>query len=421
MKKQITRRSLLVGAGVAGAGVTLAGGGYALGKELGTVKANPTSPNVVVPFYGVHQPGIVTPAQEHLHFAAFDVTTKDRAAIRSLLQIWSDAIATMMKGEALGEGTTPAHSPPADTGEALGHTAERLTVTIGFGPTLFIKDGVDRFGLASQRPAPLIDIPPMRGDALQPERSGGDICVQACSDNPQVAFHAVRNLARLGRGLVVMRWSQLGFNRTASTSKGQATPRNLMGFKDGTNNLKVEDSALMDQHVWVGKNEQPDWMAGGSYSVVRRIRMHLESWDRDFIEDQERVIGRAKINGAPLGKTDEFSPVDLVGKDKDGEFFIDTNSHIRLAIGEGKIKILRRGYSYTDGMESETGELDAGLFFVAYQRDPRAQFVPLQTQLSRNDLLNEYITHTSSAIFACPGGASQNGFVGERLFTRQGV
>lgn len=423
MNKQITRRSLLVGAGVAGAGVTLAGGGYALGRELGatTAQAHTVSANVTIPFYGMHQPGIVTPAQEHLHFAAFDLMTDDRAAVRSLLQIWSSAIATMMSGEALGEGATPVHSPPADTGEALGHTAERLTVTLGFGPTLFLKDEKDRYGLAAQRPVPLVDIPPMAGDALQPARSGGDLCVQACSDNPQVAFHAVRNLARLGRGLTVMRWSQLGFNRTASTSTGQETPRNLMGFKDGTNNLKAEEGTLMDQYVWVPQTDSPTWMVGGSYLVARRIRMHLESWDRDYLEDQERVIGRHKINGAPLGKTKEFDPVDLTAKDKTGELLMDTNAHVRLAIGDGKIKILRRGYSYTDGMDPETGELDAGLFFIAFQRDPRAQFIPLQTQLARNDLLNEYITHTSSAIFACPGGASQGGFVGEKLFTRPGV
>jgi len=422
MSKRITRRSLLVGAGTTGVGAAaVVSGGYALSHGR-TVSIEPKSDtSTVLPFYGNHQPGIITSAQEHLHFASFDLTTNDPTAVRGLLLIWSNAVATMMKGQPLGEGTTPPHSPPADTGEALGHQAERLTVTIGFGPTLFIKDGKDRYGLAAHRPEALIDIPPMAGDALEVERSGGDLCVQACSDNPLVAFHAVRNLARLGRGLAVMRWSQLGFNRTASTSKGQETPRNLMGFKDGTNNLKGEDSSLMDEHIWVNKNDQPAWMLGGSYLVARRIRMHLESWDRDFLEDQQRVIGRHKVTGAPLGKAHEFDAVDLVAKDAKGEPLIHENAHIRLAGNESGIKILRRGYSYTDGMDSQTGELDAGLFFLAYQRDPRKQFVPLQTRLAQNDLLNEYITHTSSAIFACPGGIAQGGFIGETLFPRQGV
>lgn len=295
MGKRLTRRTLLVSTGVAGAGVALVGGGYAL-KTAQDVAATPArkSTGTAIPFYGAHQPGIVTPSQEHLHFASFDLLTNDRAAVRSLLMIWSNAAATMMTGHPLGEDTTPPLAPPADTGEALGHGAENLTITIGFGPTLFIKDGKDRYGIANQRPAALIDIPPMMGDALQPQRSNGDLCVQACADNPQVAFHAVRNLARLARGLAVMRWSQLGFNRTASTSKGQETPRNLMGFKDGTNNLKSEDASLMDQHVWVGTNDQPAWMHGGSYVVTRRIRMHLESWDRNIFKGKKRCLDDIK-------------------------------------------------------------------------------------------------------------------------------
>src|SRR5204863_2696476 len=119
--------------------------------------------------------------------------------------------------------------------------------TIGFGPSLF--DG--RFGLADKRPPALIDLPAFPGDGLEARRSGGDICVQACANDPQVAVHAIRNLARIGFGKVAVRWSQLGFGRTSSTSESQTTPRNLFGFKDGTRNLKAEEPALLDQHVWV--------------------------------------------------------------------------------------------------------------------------------------------------------------------------
>ena len=68
----------------------------------------------------------------------------------------------------------------------------------------------------------------------------------------------MRNLARIGRGFAVVRWSQLGFGRTSSTSSAQETPRNLMGFKDGTNNIRAEDEEAMDRFVWV--REGPDWM-----------------------------------------------------------------------------------------------------------------------------------------------------------------
>ncbi len=416
MAKKLSRRAFLVTAGATGAGAALAASGYALGATR-TPPPPASTDGEVVPFYGEHQAGIATPAQEHLAFAAFDLTTRRREEVRALLQTWTEAAATMSLGKTLGEGTAvPPLAPFPDTGEAQGYGPSRLTITFGFGPTLFTRDGQDPYGLAALRPDPLIDLPPFPGDVLDPTRVGGDLCIQACADNPQVAYHALRNLTRLGRGAVTMRWSQLGFQRTASTSTGQATPRNLMGFKDGTNNIKAEQTDLMNQYVWVGASDSPAWMRGGSYLVARRIRMRIESWDRDTSSDQEAVIGRYKVSGAPLGQQNEFDPVDLEAKGPDGEPIIPMDAHIRLAIGDGTIKILRRGYSFTDGMDPRTGQLDAGLFYLAYQRDPRAQFVPLQMRLAKYDALNEYIVHVGSAIFACPPGTQPGSFIGAELF-----
>jgi deferrochelatase/peroxidase EfeB len=306
--------------------------------------------------------------------------------------------------------------PPDDTGEAFGLSPARLTLTFGFGPPLFERGGEDRFGLAGRRPEALAEIPPLPGDALEEGRSGGDLCVQACADDPQVAFHAIRNLARIARGVAVVRWSQLGFGRTASTSMTQATPRNLMGLKDGTNNIKAEDADLMDRYVWVPEGEGPSWMTGGTYLVARRIRMLIEVWDRASLADQEGTIGRHKYSGAPIGSEGEFDPVDLEARGEDGELLLPEDSHVRLARQSDEEKILRRGYSFTDGMDHERGQLDAGLFFICFQRDPRLQFVPLQRRLGSSDLLNEYIQHTGSAVFACPRGAREGGYVGEALF-----
>lgn len=289
-------------------------------------------------------------------------------------------------------------------------------MTFGFGPTLFSLGGHDRFGLEAWRPRALVELPTFAGDSLDPARSGGDLCVQACADDPQVAFHTVRNLARIGRGVVVMRWSQLGFGRTSSTSRKQDTSRNLMGFKDGTNNIKLEDTAALDEHVWVGGSDQPAWLRGGTYLVTRRIRMLIEVWDRSSLQDQEDTIGRAKESGAPLGETGEFDPVDLRTTDVEGALVVPANAHIRLASHSenGGVRILRRGYSFTDGMDERLGELDAGLFFVSFQRDPAA-FVTLQTRLARHDALDEYISHTGSAVFACPPGAEPGGYIGSGL------
>jgi deferrochelatase/peroxidase EfeB len=216
-----------------------------------------------------------------------------------------------------------------------------------------------------------------------------------------------------------LRWTQLGFGRTSSTSERQETPRNLMGFKDGTNNVEGDDHALMDSQVWVGGADQPAWMRGGSYLVARRIRMRIEQWDRDFLADQENVIGRVKQTGAPLGGLHERDPVPLDAAHADGSLVIPPAAHIRLAAPatNGGAHILRRGYSFTDGVDPVTAGLEAGLFFLAYMRDPHRQFVPIQNRLAANDALNEYIEHTSSAIFAVPPGVEQGGYIGGTLFT----
>ena len=226
--------------------------------------------------------------------------------------------------------------------------------------------------------------------------------MQACSDDPQVAFHAVRNLARIGRGAVVMRWSQLGFGRTSTTTRAQETPRNLMGFKDGTNNLRAEDTDELDQFVWVA-DEGPDWLHGGTYLVARRIRMKIEVWDRATLAIRRTRSAGVKVSGAPLGGHDEFDTPDLTANGPHGPVIPD-DAHIRLAAPSlnGGTRILRRGYSFTDGFDDVTGELDAGLFFISFQRDP-SQFEAVQRQLGA-DALNEYISHTSSAVFAVPPG-----------------
>jgi deferrochelatase/peroxidase EfeB len=406
----ITRRRLLASAGAGAAGLGLGGAtGYLVGHETAEAKSDGTGS---VAFYGEHQAGIDTPAQDRLHFAAFDLVTENRAELRELLREWSQAAAEMTAGDLIGDANSVELAPPDDTGETVGLLPSRLTVTIGFGPSLFERRGL---GLGSKQPAALRKIPALPGDELSAAESGGDLCVQACSDDPQVAFHAVRNLARIGRGTVVMRWSQLGFGRTASTSRSQDTPRNLMGFKDGTANIRAEDTDAMRRFVWVG-GEGPAWMRGGSYLVSRRIRMLLEIWDRSALEDQEATIGRDKYEGAPLGGSKESDPLDLEAE-QNGEPAIPVDAHVRLASASvnGGERILRRGYSFTDGVDESLGELEAGLFFICFQRDPQRQFVPIQRRLGSNDALNEYIKHVGSAVFAVPPGAREGGYVGETL------
>ncbi len=367
-----------------------------------------------VPFHGEHQAGIVTPAQDRLHFAAFDVITKDRAKLVEMLREWTAAAARMAQGRDAGTlgavGGQP-EAPPDDTGEALGLPPSALTLTIGFGRSLF-RDaaGTDRFGIADRLPAALEALPHFPGDALRPEISDGDLCVQACANDPQVAVHAIRNLARIGFGVVSIRYSQLGFGRTSSTSRAQTTPRNLMGFKDGTRNLKLEDADLLREQLWARAEDGAAWMAGGSYLVTRRIRMTVETWDRTSLTEQETIFGRDKGEGAPLGRAKEFDEPDFEAKGEDGQPLIAKEAHIRLAHPDfnNGAHLLRRGYNFVDGTDG-LGRLDAGLFFMAYQRDPRKQFVPVQRSLARADVLNEYIRHVSSGVWACPPGVTGDG------------
>jgi deferrochelatase/peroxidase EfeB len=412
----VSRRHLL---GVAGAGV-LAGAAGAGALGVAGAQEDDTAPSdQSYPFHGAHQAGIVTPAQDRLHFASFDVTTDSREELVALLEAWTAAAAALTSGRPVGAGTaTNYDSPPADTGEALGLPPAGLTLTFGFGPSLFEKDGKDRFGIAARRPKALRRLPHFPADSLDPARSDGDLCVQACAHDPQVAVHAIRNLARIGFGTVAIRWAQLGFGRTSSTSRAQQTPRNLLGFKDGTANLKAEDTGEIDDFVWVGDGDDPNarWLAGGSYLVARRINMHIETWDRTSLREQEGLIGRDRAHGAPLSGGSEFTEPDLDVKGTDGPL-VPLNSHVRLAhpTQNNGTRMLRRGYNFTDGSD-DLGRLDAGLFFIAYVRDPDRHYIPMQTQLSSKDGLMEYLQHTGSGLWAVPPGVREGEHVGQALF-----
>jgi deferrochelatase/peroxidase EfeB len=373
---KISRRRFLELGGAA------AGGAAAGSLGVRLASADGGDGDHAVDFYGAHQSGVVTPPQNHLWFAAFDVTADDLAGLRSLLESWSRTAAR------LAAGRTAASD---DSGETSGLGPARLTVTFGLGPGLFDR----RYGLGRLRPPALAELPGLAGDELDSGRSGGDLFVQACADDPAVAFHAARTLSEDGRGAAVLRWAQRGFR----SAHANGVSRNLLGFRDGTNNLDAADASAMRSHVWA---DSPGWMRGGTYGVIRRVRIRIEHWDAVERSEQERTIGRRKRDGAPVA----------------GGFPAD--SHVKQAnprrAGSERERILRRGYSFSDGIDERFGELDAGLFFVCFQRDPRRQFVPIQRRLATGDHLSEYVFHTGSAVFAVPPGAGRGSYVGAPLF-----
>jgi len=418
-KEGLSRRSLFAAAGAGGLG--LAAGAVAHAAYGSTREPAPVAD--VVPFHGEHQAGIITDAQDRMHIAAFDVTTQDRDELVALLKEWTAAIEAMVQGQEIGEGGATSgnyDAPPEDTGEASDLTASHLTVTVGFGRTLFQDDGGARFGLEGRLPEALIELPHFPGDALEEARSGGDLVVQACADDPQVAVHAVRNLARIAFGRARVRWSQIGFGRTSSTSAAQATPRNLFGFKDGTANIKSQDTDDLARHVWVsGASGAGAWMNGGTYLVARRIRMHIETWDRSPLREQEAFIGRTKRTGAPLSGGEEFTEPDFALQGRDGPL-VPADSHVAVAhpSNNNGVRMLRRGFNYTDGSDG-LGRLDAGLFFIAFVVDARTHYVPMQTAMAKHDALSEYLRHTGSGLFAVPPGVQPGGYIGQALFEDQ--
>jgi deferrochelatase/peroxidase EfeB len=409
----ISRRAFVAGGVGALGGAALLGGGFAGGRAEGRREVeHADATGQAYPFYDqAHPPGVRTTPQEHSVFVALDVTSTSAGDLKVLLARWSAAIAQLMAGDTV---SNPEPSRPdavaEETGEALDLGPQSLTVLVGLGPSLFDH----RFGLAARRPAALADLPRFPSDLLQPELCGGDLCLQACADDPQVAFHAIRVLVRMARGTAVTRWTVIGFNR-ASAGPGQTTPRNLMGFKDGTRNVSTDEQ--YDKFVWIGPGDtdQP-WMAGGTYLVSRKIQMMIETWDTDTIGDQQAVFGRTKVEGAPLSGTHETDTPDFAATGAGGARLIDPTSHIALAAPEQNagLMIRRRPYNYTDGL-GEGGQLDAGLHFVCFQNDPQA-FVTLQNRLGSSDRLNEYIKHRGSAIFAVPPTPRRGRFVGQELF-----
>lgn len=401
--KPISRRAFIKKAGMMGAGAMMAPsimkllfGGTSPKDALALEEANQA-----IPFYGKRQSGITTPIQRQVYFAVLDLATEDLETIRGIFKSWTAYIARMMQGELVEAYKSNTMLPPTDTGEAVGMGTERLTITVGVSPTF-----LDKLKLSSKKLPELEDLPKFARDQLHEDFTGGDICIQACAEDAQVAFHAVRNLLRKGREHLTLKWSQTGY--AAITSQG-STPRNLFGFKDGTANVTSQDD--FDRVIWC---DQDNWMKNGTYLIVRRVQMHLETWDRTSLREQENTFGRHRDSGAPLGAVDEFDPVDLELKDDKGNLVIPEDCHVRLAKEVGE-EIYRRAFSYANGIDPRTGQFDAGLLFISFQKDPQ-QFIKVQKNLGTKDKLNEYITHVGSGLFAILPGVEEGGYLGQSLF-----
>ena len=365
------------------------------------------------PFFGKRQSGVVTPQPAAAMVAAFDVLADDRAGLEKMLRILTRRISVLTKA-----GPIPVldpRLPPAESG-LLGPQIypDNLTVTVAVGASLFD----DRFGIASLKPKRLVTMDRFSNDALDPKYCHGDLLLQICSNTAETNIHALRDLIKNMPDLIALRWKLDGFLPPHTIKRaGKDTVRNLLGFKDGTANLDGRDNALMDRVVWVQPgSDEPAWAAGGSYQVVRIIRNLVERWDRTPLAEQQKIIGRDKMSGAPLGLNAEHDIPDYAGDPKGDR--VPLNAHIRLANPRTRETdtslILRRGYNFSRGI-SASGQLDMGLLFVCFQSDLNAGFLTVQKRLN-NEPLEEYIKPTGGGyFFVLPGAPDESAFLGQGL------
>ncbi|MEU0389609.1 iron uptake transporter deferrochelatase/peroxidase subunit [Streptomyces chartreusis] len=400
----VGRRGFLRGAALAGAG--LAAGGAAAPSatsEAGTVS--------VAPFHGPHQQSVLAAPRRVSVLTALDVTADSRVELTDLLRTLTD------RARFLTCGGTPQPvgitGPPADSGILGDQVPGRaLAVTVGVGAALFD----DRFGLDAQKPKRLTTMPSFPDDDLRPDWCHGDLSLQLHADDTDTVLHALRDIARHTRGGMQVRWRLDGFS---SPPRPSGTPRNLMGFKDGTANPDATDAREMNRLVWVGKGMgEPDWAVGGSYQVVRLIRMLVEFWDRVSLSEQERMFGRARESGAPLDGNAEHDTPDYADDPKGDVIPLD--AHIRLANprtgATADQRVLRRAYNYNRGMDSN-GNLDMGLLFCCYQQDLARQFESVQKRLA-GEPLTDYITPFGGGyFFALPGVRDESDSYGRALLS----
>ena len=392
-----TRRGLF---GYAGAGSLGLAAGALAGTRLGGQEeagAAPTVPGTISP-YGVHQPGVTAPTPQANRVVALDLRADtDRAALGRLMRLWSGTIAAAALGR-------PA---PGDTARDLAQGNVDLTVTVGWGYDLF-----DKAGIAAARPAALTRVPAFDHDQLQQRWSGGDLMLLVGAADDTTVAHVLRRLLLDARPFATLRWEQSGSWRGLDGAHAPTTGRNLFGQVDGTGNL-LPDDPLFDSTVWT---KTPDWFAGGTTLVVRRIRMDLDEWDTLTRAEQETSVGRDLDAGAPLSGTRERDLPDFAATDEAGRPLISENSHVRLSHPEqnGGARILRRGLNYTS-YDADSGRRDAGLVFCSFQANLGRQFVPIQRRLDQGDALNEWTTAIGGAEFAVLPGFREGGWLADRL------
>lgn len=437
----LTRRQALFGAGVVAAGAVAGTALTGCGSSSATTNIEKTIEDSKGELYynvgrqttdfrgDAEQAGIMG-GEAAMQCAAFDVITDSREKLITLLKDWTKAAENMCLGYPTNEPSADTNASPYDTGEALDLGAANLKITFGFGASLFeTEDGEDRFGLKNAKPDRLIRA--MRkfpGDYLDDTQCGGDIFIQCASDDSQVCWHAMHQMIKIGVGTATVKWNRIGFLSAEAPDKFDHAPRDPFGFRDGsTNDAILEDEELMKKCCWIQEEDDngkaKPFANGGTYIMFRIFAGKLESWDRETLAEQERVIGRKKLTGVPLShlndpNADEFTEPDLSATDEKGNPCIDPRSHVSTLRGvrnDTGHAMVRWGWNYTDGIDS-LGHMKAGMITGGLSRDPDADFMKFLDAFRDCDL-TDYLQYTASAVFIAPHAVRKDQtYIGQDLF-----
>jgi deferrochelatase/peroxidase EfeB len=413
----LSRRGFIgIAAGAAGGAAVTFGAVKAVNAEDSVEQAGTASTSTTTrsrQFEGTSQGGITERPPAIVLAASLNSVAADRAGLAETFRTLTGA-ARKVVDEPTAQGADHI-APLPDTGVLGPNARTGLHVTVSVGASLFD----DRYGLAGQKPRHLTTMPFLANDRLDPHRSHGDVLLVIQGDYSDNVQHGLRQLLRATRAGLVLHWLLSGWTRPdPAPQPGRTDNRNLMGFKDGTANPDGADGALMNDLVWVADGDgEPAWATGGSYQVVRTIRMFVEQWDRTPLFEQEAIIGRRKESGAPIGMRRE-SDVPVFSGDPQGKI-TPLDAHIRLANPRSpeamRARILRRGFSYARGYDG-AGQLDQGLAFVSYQRRLQ-QFLDIQARLA-GEPLEEYTQVDGGGFyFALPGVQGRDDWLGRSLIT----
>ncbi|MFE0824138.1 Dyp-type peroxidase [Streptomyces sp. NPDC058847] len=252
--------------------------------------------------------------------------------------------------------------------------------------------GEGAFAPGADRPRQLTTMPSFAGDVLNPDQSHGDLLLYITGDSARAVRHAAEQVLHALPHQQV-RWRINGMRPDNRTEEGKGLARNPFHFTEGYGNPDTTAEFIERAAVRAGQGE-PSWSVGGSYQVVRIVRLATDFWDNDTVQEQERIIGRRRdgrwLDGTPSDERPEFAT------DPRGDI-TPLDAHVRRAAPDRRHPppMVRRSYNYHDGADNQ------GLIFSCFQRNLRNGFEAVQRRL-QGEAMTKYTLTTGGGYYFVP-------------------